>query len=195
MSWTKLSVVLVMGGLALGTPQLVSAGVFSTADLLPSRTFMLGIEPMVTPAAGPAYDLFLHGGLGLSGGADLQMRLGVPIRPDGPLYVGGEVQIKILADQEGAPGISMILGGHGEGWQSFGMDAALIISKDFGKVSPYLGVDSDLEFQGNSINPEVYIVPGMKVDIAKPTSFYWEIGFGAVGPAATYVSAGFQFRI
>lgn len=176
-------------------PARAAAEVFSSARTVPTRTIMLGLEPQVTPPSGPFYELFLHGGFGMTRGTDLQMKLGLPLRPGGPLYVGGEVQFALLHDGDGAPGISLSVGGHGHGWQRFGLDSTLILSNDFGKLEPLLAVDADFEFIGNSIDPIVHVVPGLMVDVSKVTRFNVELGVGVTSGAPLYVSAGFQFEI
>lgn len=169
------------------------AAVFSTAKTLAPRTLMIGVEPQVVPAAGPAYEFFLHGGFGMTGAADLQMKVGLPIQDGAPIYVGGDVQFSLLRDQKGAPGISLSVGAHGRGRSSFGLDSTLILSNDFGKVEPYLAVDGNFEFQGNQIDPRFHVVPGISVDISNPTRFFFELGLPVGQGALTYVSAGFQF--
>lgn len=178
----------------LVTPTFASAeAVFSTARTLPSSTLMLGFEPEVTPVEGPAYDLFLHGGFGMTRATDFQMRLGVPLYPGGgPLYLGADVQINLLHDGAGAPGISLTTGAHARGSSSFGLDGTLIVSNRFGKLEPFAAFDFDGEFRGNTIDPEMHLVGGMMVCIAKPTDILFELGLGLDG-APTYVSMGARF--
>ena len=176
-------------------PSQATAEVFSTARTLPTGRIMLGIEPQVTPAEGPFYELFLHGGVGMTSGTDFSMKLGLPLRPDGPMYLGGEVQIALLNDGQGSPGISVILGGHGHGWDRFGLDAALVLSNDFGRFEPMLAVDTDLEFTGNTLHPSLRLVPGLMVDISNVTRFNVELGVAMSDGASTFVSCGFQFLL
>lgn len=177
------------------SPTQTRAEVFSTARTLPTRTLMLGLEPQVTPPEGPAYELFLHSGFGMTSNADLQVKLGLPIRPDSALYVGGEVQFALLRDEDGAPGISLSVGGHGRGWDRFGLDSTLLLSNDFGKIEPLFAVDADFELRGNSVDPIVHLVPGLMVEISRTTRFQSELGVGVTPGAPLYVSAGFQFLI
>lgn len=176
-------------------PGEASAEVFTSAKTLPSGDVMLGLEPQVTPSSGPFYELFLHAGVGMTRSSDFRLELGLPIHPDRAMYFGGEVQLAILNDSDGAPGISMTLGGHGHGWERFGLDASLILSNDFGRFEPLIAVDSDLEFRGDQMAPAVHVVPGLMVDVSKVTRFVCELGIGVYGDAPTYVSAGFQFLI
>lgn len=164
------------------------AEVFGTAGILRPGNFAFGIEPSLT--FNPSdFVLYLHGGLGLTRGIDLDLKLGLSSQ----ISFGGDVEFSLIPDSARTPGLSFTAGVHGS--DNFGMDAILLLSNRFATFSLYGALDADLEFVDNGTGGTEIVVPfyfdiGVAIPVSRQLEVLLEGNIAISSAAASGLSGG-----
>lgn len=172
--------------LIIGFCPLTFAEVFNTASVLNSGHVSLNFEEQYN--TGPEdFTFYFHTGIGLvQGVSDLCITVGVP-SGSGDTYLGMDVEF-VLSSR---PRFSFSLGGHQQ--DDFGIDARFLISGRFDKLMPYIGLDSDYDFNDNGETFNVNGVLGLEIRFARNSGFIIE-GAGEINSnldvSSSYVSLG-----
>ncbi len=175
--------------LLLATP--VFAGTFGTAGLLRPGHLALGVEPSF--AFSPStFMLYLHGGLGLTPGADLDVQLGL----GSETYFGADVEFGLIRDTRRTPGLSLSVGAHGT--SNLGLDGTLLLSNRFSTFSLYGALDMDMEFVNTGTDNSEVLVPlyfnlGVAIPIGRQLDFLLEGDIGLTDVANSGLSGGLMF--
>lgn len=171
-----------------------SAEVFHTGRPIGARRVMAGVEPQLNAGDNGARTLFLHAGLGVGDGVDLGVKWGLALEGSAQRYVGGDVELALLRDRAGVPGISLSLGGHVVGEDTIGVDVAMMLSEPFGRVEPAVGVDADIDFLDDRSRQLVRAIGLLVVRVAGPLRIVGEGGYG-FGDTPHHLSFGLQLRL
>lgn len=179
-----------MVGLLAGFSSSVPAGTFGTADTLRPGSFSLGLEPAFTFSPS-SFTFFLHGGIGLTSTADLDLQLGL----GSETYFGADVEFVLIRDSRRGPGLSLAAGAHGAG--NFGLDTTLLLSNRFSTFTLFGSIDVDLEFvdslDGTELFTPVYFDLGVSIPLARASRFLLEGNIGLTDSAASGLSGGLMF--
>ncbi len=175
--------------LLLSTP--LFAGTFGTAGLLRPGHFAFGLEPSF--AFSPSeFMLYLHGGVGLTRSADLDVQLGLGSQT----YFGANVEFGLIHDTRRSPGLSLAVGAHGA--SNFGLDGTLLLSNRFPTFSLYGALDMDMEFVDTGTDTSEVLVPlyfdlGVAIPVARQMDFLLEGDIGLTDVANSGLSGGLMF--
>jgi len=175
----------------LGSAPAARADVFGTAGILRPGGFAFGIEPSLT--FNPSdFMLYLHGGLGLVRGIDLDLKLGL----GSETYFGGDVEFSLIPDGKSTPGLSFTAGAHGTG--NMGLDAILLLSNRFSTFSLYGALDADIEFVDNGQGGSEVLMPlyfdlGVAIPISRQFEFLLEGNIAITNVGVSGLSGGVVF--
>jgi len=186
---------LVVALLSLVSCEQAHAEVFHTARTLKPRALSLGLEPQVMLVQPPAYQLNLHGGLGLAQAIDLGILYELPLTGAyAPASLGVDVEVGILSDSAASPALSFALGAHVDDWNWYYLDGTLMLSKVFHRFEPFVALDVDLSLPPAEVVPRFRLVGGLDFHLSRVTELIIELGIGLRGNTS-YLSAGFNFYI
>lgn len=158
------------------------AQVFNTAGTLGKGNFSAGFEPGVYVRNGSSFNLFLHGGAGLTNNIDIGIKLGL-FEPS--VYFGGDVEFAV------AKFFSFSAGAHTFG--DFALDATGLFTFDIGDaVDLYTGLDMDIVFANEAIVP-LWIPVGIEIPIKSYMLFLFEAEINATDNAYHYIGGGLNF--
>ena len=141
----------------------LSAQVFNTSGTLKKGTFSAGFEPgvYVDPSD---FNLFLHGGAGLTSNIDLGVKLGVL---GDETYFGGDVEFGV------GKIFSLSAGAHS--YFDFGLDFTGLFTFPIGGVADlYTGLDVDVAFAENDTYFPIWIPIGLEIPLKKDILFLFE---------------------
>ncbi|MEW6516129.1 MAG: hypothetical protein AB1439_04405 [candidate division FCPU426 bacterium] len=187
----KKGLILLVMVFLLGGASAARADVFGTAGILRPGGFALGIEPSLT--FNPSdFTLYLHGGVGLTRGIDLDLKLGL----GSEIYFGGDVEFSLIPDTSRTPGLSFTAGAHGA--NNFGLDAILLLSNRFSTFSLYGALDADIEFVDNGTGGSEVLLPlyfdlGVAIPVSRAFEVLLEGNIAITNVAASGLSGGVMF--
>ncbi len=157
--------------------------VFNTSGTLKPGKFSAGFEPGVYVNGGTSFNLFLHGGVGITKNFDFGLKLGVF---ESNVYFGGDVEYAF------AKFFSLSAGAHSFG--DFALDATGLFTFDLGStVDLYTGLDLDIVFAENETYFPLWIPIGIEVPIKSYMLFLFETEINATDNASHYIGAGLNF--
>ncbi len=149
----------------------LSAQVFNTSSTLKRKQFSAGFEPGFYITGDADFNLFLHGGIGLTKGIDLGLKLGVLSGYD--TYIGGDVEFNL------GRRFSLSAGAHSFG--GFGLDATGLFTFPIrGVANLYTGLDVDMNFydngedNGNDVDFPLWLPIGIEIPMGNRMSFLFE---------------------
>jgi hypothetical protein len=161
----------------------VNAQVFNTSSTLKRGSFSAGFEPGVYAGGGSDFNLFLHGGIGITSGVDLGLKLGVL---GGANYFGGDVEFAL------GKKFSVSAGAHS--WGNFGLDGTALYTFDIAKgVDLFLGFDMDIDFPENDVQLGAWIPIGLEIGIKKNMAFIFESSICVTDYGAHWIGGGLNF--
>jgi hypothetical protein len=159
-----------------------SAQVFNTSSTLKKAQFSAGFEPGVYVSGGTSFDLFLHGGAGITQGVDLGLKLGV----GNQFYFGGDVEFMLSRR------FSVAAGAHAYG--NFGLDFTGLFTLPLGSSADlYSGLDADVNFHPGSISVPLWIPLGLEIPIRKYILFYFETEINITPAGSHFIGGGLNF--
>ncbi len=163
-----------------------NAQVLGTAQTLKKGTGSVGIVPGILVNSGNnEFLLFLQGGLGISNGIDLGLRLGVLGDED---YIGADVEFSSNKH------LSLAAGAHS--FYDFGLDLTGLYTFYLNSNARFTtGLDMDVVFAENETVVPLWIPLNLEVGIKKNLVFMLEadIDTGVFDEAYHIISGGVQF--
>ena len=161
---------------------LVSAQVFNTSSTLRPGNFRLGIEPGLY-VNGLDFNLFLHGGIGITHNVDFALKLGLM---GDQVYVGGDVEFQLQK------WFSLAAGAHVH--NHFGLDAMGILTFPLtGTVNLYTGLDADIDFPDSGIQVPVWIPLGLEIEMKRNLRFLFESEINVTSQNRHFIGGGVNF--
>ncbi|MBN1952918.1 MAG: hypothetical protein JW801_17065 [Bacteroidales bacterium] len=159
------------------------AQIMSTSSTLGPGHFSLGIEPGIYATGGVDFNLFLHGGIGLTSNADLSMKLGLL---GNAVYVGGDVEFAL------SKRFSIAAGAHNHG--VFGLDFTALATLPLGPARLYSGLDSDLNFiTNNDLQAALWVPLGLELPLKRQMIFYFETEINLTPAGSSFIGSGLSF--
>lgn len=154
------------------------------------------MEPEIAFNGDTDASFFLHGGFGVGRGYGLHVKIGFGRSQfnDDDVYFGGMLDIPLVRDGRGYPGLYVAVGGStlGEG----AIDSHLIVHNDFGRVTLYGGIDDAVVFvdnpSGNDVAFPVEVVFGAEFTVSGPFHLLLEGGID-LHDSANFISGGMKF--
>jgi hypothetical protein len=146
---------------------------------------------------------FFQAGVGLVRGVDLALKAGFVENTPTP-YIGADLEWKLKGSK---PSISITTGAHRNEFGHFGLDGSFNFSFAIGrKVFPYLGFDSDLNFDHHyeyyyyghyydDTHLLMWIPVGVEIYLRKSISFILEAEIPLQAYTYYVMGAGFTFYI
>ena len=166
----------------LGTGCLLNAQIFNTSSTLKPGDFSLGFEPSVYINGATDFNLFLHGGAGLTHNIDFGMKLAVM---GNNVYLGGDVEFAL------GKRFSLSAGAHN--WGNFGLDGTALLTFPLVKpVQLYTGLDADLVFAGDMEFP-LWIPLGLQIGLNKNIVFIFESEICVTSVGSHFLGGGLNF--
>lgn len=161
----------------------LNAQVFNTSSTLKKGQFSAGFEPGLY-FGGNDFTLFLHGGIGLTSGADLGLKIGLL---NGATYIGGDVEFQL------GKIFSLSVGAHGQG--NFGLDGTALFTFPIkSDVKLYTGLDMDILFYDNNDSQIPLWLPlGLEIAMKKNMSFLFETEISLTDYGSHFLGGGLNF--
>jgi hypothetical protein len=186
--------------LGLASLPLVSfSQLFNTASILKPGSFSIGLEPVIVQ---DNLGGFCQLGFGLLRSVDLALKAGI-VENTGTPYLGADLEWRLKGAR---PSISITTGAHRNEFGHFGLDGSFNLSFAVGKkVFPYLGFDSDLNFDNyhseyygyyhDNTNLLMWFPIGVEIYFRKSVSFILEAEIPLTDNTYYVMGAGFTFYI
>lgn len=160
-----------------------SAQIFTTSSTLKNGQFSVGFEPGIYVNGSTDFNLFLHGGAGITSGVDLGLKLGIM---GDNIYLGGDVEFAI-SDR-----ISIAAGAHSFG--NFGLDFTGLYTLPLGtSANLYTGLDAEINFTENNLQIPLWIPLGLEIPIRKYILFYFETEINLTPAGRHFIGSGINF--
>ena len=161
----------------------LNAQVFNTSSTLKRGQFSAGFEPGLY-IGGNDFTLFLHGGIGLTSGTDLGLKVGLL---NGATYIGGDVEFSL------GKHFSLSVGAHGQG--NLGLDGTALFTFPIKQdVKIYTGLDMDVLFYDNNDTQIPFWVPlGLEIRMRKNMSFMFEAEINLTDVGSHFLGGGLNF--
>jgi hypothetical protein len=188
---------LLIAGLLLASSTALAENM-QTAGSLAAGDLALGAEFQAGLFQGNPLTLNLHESVGLRGGFDLYAREDIGMSNDAPnFYVGAGIKWTLMSNSRSRPGIAFLFGGHFYTDADIaGADAAFLLDFRVGRVTPFAGLDFNLEFFDNDAQLFLTINGGARISVATNVSWFVEGGLGVSGePKRHYVVTGPRISI
>lgn len=170
-----------------------SAATMQTAGSLPAGKLSLGLELQADLIEGNPFSLGFHEVVGLAGGVDLYARECVGMNTPGgasrPVYIGAGLKWTMLQGRRDNPGIALLAGGHYVFNSYAGADGALLIDYTIARVTPFLGLDANLDFD-DEVAFRMGLIGGVRVAVVSNVHWYVEGGLGLTGSREHYIATG-----
>ncbi len=161
---------------------LASSQVFNTSSTLNKGQFSFGVEPSFYMNGDNDFNLFLHGGFGLTNGMDLAVKLGALGNEE---YLGADIEFPISSS------FSLSAGVHN--YYDFGLDGTLLYSHKLQSgVDLFAGLDTDIVFADDT--EIIFWIPlGLEVGIQKNMSFILESEICLTDIGSNFLGGGLCF--
>jgi hypothetical protein len=161
----------------------LNAQVFNTAGTLKPGRFSAGFEPGIYINGNTDFNLFLHGGAGITQGIDFGLKLGVL---GDETYFGGDIEFAL------AKIFSLSGGAHSYG--NFGLDFTALFTFPLGtSVSLYTGLDSDIVFAEPETLFPLWVPLGVEIPLKKPILFLFETEINITDVGSHFIGGGLNF--
>jgi hypothetical protein len=159
------------------------AQVFNTSSTLKAGQFAVGIEPGVYINGGTDFNLFLHGGAGITSGVDLALKLGIL---GNAVYLGGDVEFML------SKRFSLAAGAHSYG--TFGLDFTGLLTFPLGRSADlYTGLDADLNFPDGDVQVPLWIPLGLEIPMRNNLLFFFETEINLTSAGSHFIGGGVNF--
>lgn len=161
----------------------LNAQVFNTSSTLGRGDFSAGFELGIHTDPSD-FSLFLHGGIGITSGADLGIKLGVL---NGNTYFGGDVEFAL------GKRFSLSAGAHS--WNNFGLDGtALFTFPIVNNARLFTGFDMDILFPtDDDVQIPLWIPLGIEIGIKSNMAFIFEVEISLTDVGSHYIGGGLNF--
>lgn len=160
----------------------INAQVFNTSSTLKRGQFSAGFEPGIYAGGNNEFTLFLHGGVGITSGTDLGVKIGLL---NGATYVGGDVEFTL------GKIFSLAFGAHS--WGDFGLDGTALFTFPIKKdVKLYTGLDSDIIFANETYIP-VWVPIGLEIGVRHNMAFLFEAEINLTDVGSHFLGGGLNF--
>lgn len=161
----------------------LSAQIFNTSSTLGRGKFSAGFEPGIYAGGGNEFTLFLHGGIGITSGADLGLKVGLL---NGATYVGGDVEFAL------GKRFSLSAGAHS--WGDFGLDATALFTFPLKSgVGLYTGLDMDIVFAENETYIPLWLPIGLEIKMRSNMAFLFEAEINLTDYGYHFFGGGLNF--
>jgi hypothetical protein len=161
------------------TCSVISAQVFNTGNTLQKGKVALGIEPAYLIDSYQGLYLFLHGGVGITSGIDLGVKIGIGQTN----YFGADLEWRL------AKNLSLATGAHSFG--DFGLDGCLNYTIPLGSSARlFTGLDADINFGRDNLYVPIWLPLGVEVKMEKKLAFILETEIGLTSPAYHLIGGG-----
>jgi hypothetical protein len=161
----------------------LSAQIFNTSSTLKRGKFSAGFEPGIYAGNGSDFTLFLHGGIGITSGTDLGIKIGVL---NNDTYVGGDVEFSLGRI------FSLSAGAHS--WGNFGLDATGLFTFPIkGGVGLFTGLDMDIVFEEDNTEIPLWIPIGVDIKMRSNMSFIFEAEINITDYGQHFLGGGLNF--
>jgi hypothetical protein len=161
----------------------LSAQVFNTSSTLKRGQFSAGFEPGIYINGGNDFNLFLHGGAGITNSADFGLKLGVL---GDNVYIGGDVEFRL------GKIFSLSAGAHS--WGDFGLDATGLFTFKIGNsINIYTGLDLDIEFINDDIYFPLMLPIGLEIPLKSNILFVFESEIRLSDTGYNFIGGGLNF--
>jgi hypothetical protein len=162
----------------------LNAQVFNTSSTLKRGQFSAGFEPGFYINGAADFNLFLHGGAGITKGVDLGLKVGV--LTGGSTYVGGDVEFAL------GKRFSLSAGAHSFG--DFGLDGTALFTFPIRHVAHfYTGFDADIDFGNNDVYFPLWIPVGLEIPMGNRMAFLFESEICLTNVGSHYLGGGLNF--
>lgn len=169
----------------------LGAQVFNTSSTLKRKQFSAGFEPGFYIGGDADFNLFLHGGAGLTKGVDLALKIGV--LNGNNTYIGGDVEFAL------GRRFSLSAGAHSYG--VFGLDGTALFTFPIKSVAHlYTGFDVDINFynnnnnnNGDDIHAPLWIPIGIEIPMNSNMAFLFESEICLTDYGSHYLGGGLNF--
>ncbi|MBN2486623.1 MAG: hypothetical protein JXB34_11675 [Bacteroidales bacterium] len=159
-----------------------SGQVFNTSSTLKRGRFSVGFEPGFNINGGSDFTLFLHGGAGLTKGADLGIKVGL-LRDE--TYIGGDVEFAL------GKRFSLSVGAHS--YYELGLDGTALFTFPLKNgVSIYTGLDMDIDFY-DEVQLPIWAPIGLEVNMGKNMRFLFEAEINLTDVGYHFLGGGLNF--
>ncbi len=166
-------------------PLSMHAQIFNTSSTLKPGRFNVGFEPGIYAGGDADFTLFLHGGVGLTKGADLGLKLGVL---SGNVYFGGDVEFCLNRY------FSFSAGAHS--WGNFGLDFTGLVTLPIRNVAKfYTGLDADIIFSEPDTKIPLWIPLGLEIPLRSNMYFHFETEINVSEYGSHFIGGGLNFII
>ncbi len=159
----------------------INAQVFNSSSTLKRGKFSAGFEPGIYVNGDTDFNLFLHGGAGITSGVDLGLKLGVLGHTN---YVGADVEFQFGKQ------FSLSTGAHSYG--DFGLDITALYTFDLSKINIYTGLDLDIVFDDDVEFP-LWLPIGVEVGLKSNMAFIFETSINLTDYGAHWIGGGLNF--
>jgi hypothetical protein len=159
-----------------------SSQVFNTSSTLRSGHFSLGFEPSVYINGASDFNLFIHGGVGLTSNIDLGLHLGVLGNEN---YIGADVEF-------GLGRIFSFTGGVHD-YYDFGLDGTLLCTLPIQQNADiFIGLDTDIVF-ADEADMLFWLPLGVEINIQRNMDFILETEIGLGDTGTHFIGGGLCF--
>jgi hypothetical protein len=160
----------------------LNAQIFNTSSTLKRGQFSAGFEPGIYANGSSDFTLFLHGGVGITSGTDLGLKIGLL---NGATYVGGDVEFAL------GKRFSLSFGGHS--WGDFALDGTALFTFPIKSgVKLYTGLDTDIIFANETYIP-VWLPIGLEIGIKNNMAFLFEAEINLTDVGSHFLGGGLNF--
>ena len=162
----------------------LQAQVFNTSSTLKLGQFSLGVEPALYINGGNDFNLFLHGGAGITSNVDFGLKLGIG---GGDVYFGGDVEFSLNR--------FFSISGGAHVYNDLGLDATGLVTLPLGSSARlYSGLDTDIVFADGGPYMPLWVPLGLEIPIKKYLLFYFETeirltnyGYHIIGGGVSFI--------
>ena len=151
----------------------VQAQVFNTSSTLKRGQFSVGIEPGLYINGSSDFNLFLHGGVGITHNTDFGLKLGVL---GNETYIGGDVEFAL------AKIFSLSVGAHS--WGDFGLDGTGLLT---------FPLTSGVKIYTNEVQVPLWIPVGLQIGMNKNMAFIFESEINVTDVGSHFLGGGLSF--
>jgi hypothetical protein len=159
------------------------AQVLNTSGILKEGQISVGVEPGIYINGGTDFNLFLHGGVGITSVLDLAAKLGVM---GNHIYIGGDAEFAV------ARRFSISAGAHS--YENFGLDLTGLLTLLLGSpASLNSGLDLEVNFPDRDVQVPLWIPLGLEIPIRKYILFFFETEVNITSAGNHFIGSGLSF--
>ncbi|MBN2818703.1 MAG: hypothetical protein JXP36_07030 [Bacteroidales bacterium] len=159
----------------------LNAQVFNTSSTLKRGQFSAGFEPGIYASGSDAY-IFLLGGVGITSGVDLGVKIGTL---NSNTYIGADVEFEM------GKRFSISAGAHS--WGNFGLDGTALFTVPIkSSVKLFTGLDLDINLD-DDISIPLWVPLGLEIGMSNRMAFIFESEICLTNVGSHWIGGGLNF--